>query len=430
MYSIQLGTDFQAFPQVRCFHSGSAGPAAVAQRRCQTNRNLGPRRVKPSTARNFSLRIKPVQRVCPRGTYFLFGPRQTGKTFLIDRELQGCRVYNLLRSEVFAQLSREPERLRQEIGPSERLVVIDEIQRLPSLLNEVHLLIEERGLRFLLTGSSARKLRRGGVNLLGGRARVAHLHPFVMKELGDRFDLERALSWGLLPSIYLSDSPEQDLAAYVGLYLAEEIAAEAVARNIPAFSRFLSVAATCNGQLINYSSIGSDAQVAPSTVRQYFSVLKDTLIGWNLPCLGKTRKRKPLSTDKFYFFDVGVARHLQGAGPLRLGAPGTGEAFETYIHHELRAFCSYRGRGSLHYWRSRSGFEVDFILDEKVAIEVKAKRIVSPRDLRGLKALAEEGLMENYLVVCFEQTERRVDEIHIVPWKQFLEDLWAGRWTR
>jgi len=377
---------------------------------------------------HFIPRLVSLEKLLAGKSHFLFGPRQTGKTWLINKELAHCRIYNLLRSETFALLSREPQRIRQEVGSSEQFVVIDEIQRLPQLLNEVQLLIEERGLRFLLTGSSARKLRRGGTNLLGGRARVSYLHPFVMKELGERFHLQRALSWGLLPSIYLSTAPAEDLQAYVGLYLAEEIAAEAAVRNIPAFSRFLTVAALCNGRLINYAAIASDAQVAASTVRQYFFLLRDTLIGWPLPCLGTTVKRKPLSTDKFYFFDVGVVRHLQGGGALRLGAPGTGEAFETFLHHELRSFCSYRGRGSLHYWRSRSGFEVDFILDERVAIEVKAKRNVSARDLRGLRALREEKLLEHYLVVSLEENERRVDGLHILPWRRFLDDLWDGRW--
>jgi len=362
-------------------------------------------------------------------SHFLFGPRQTGKTFLIRQTLPDCRTYNLLKSETFVQLSREPQRIRQEVSEKDRIVVIDEIQRLPMLLNEVHLLIEERGIHFLLTGSSARKLRRAGVNLLGGRARVRYLHPLTSAELGERFDLERALSWGLLPSIYFSDSPAEDLAAYVGLYISEEIAAEALTRNIPAFSRFLTVAALCNSRLINYAGISNDAQVAASTVREYFSVLRDTLIGWELPAFKQTVKRKPLSTSKLYFFDIGVVRSLQGLGKLTLGARGTGEAFETFLHHELRSWCNYRGGRRLHYWRSKSGFEVDFILDERIAIEAKAKATIGPRDLRGLRALREEGLLDHFIVVCLEQRERQVDGIRITPWWKFFKELWQDRWA-
>jgi len=228
-------------------------------------------------------------------SYFLFGPRQTGKSFLIRQRLQGTRVYNLLDTATFLTLSQNPGRISEEIGPHEKLVVIDEIQRVPTLLNEVHLLIEERGIRFLLTGSSPRKLRRGGVNLLGGRARTAYLHPLTSNELGNRFDLTKALHRGLLPSIYFSDDPDADLAAYAGTYLQEEIAAEGAARNIPAFSRFLKVAALCSGTMINITNIASDAQVPRTTVHEYFEILRDTLLLHELPAWRKSAKRKPIA---------------------------------------------------------------------------------------------------------------------------------------
>lgn len=360
---------------------------------------------------------------------FLFGPRQTGKSSLIRHSLGSARIYNLLETETYLKLSRAPGRLREECTAKDRVVVIDEIQKLPLLLDEVHLLIEDRGLRFLLTGSSARKLRRGGVNLLGGRARVLHLHPFSFRELGERFDLARAIHHGLLPPIYLSDEPEQNLKDYVGTYLKEEVAAEGLTRNVPAYSRFLEVAALCNGQLLNYTKIANDAQVARSTVQEYFQILKDTLIAHEVPPWQATRKRKPLSTSKLYFFDVGVARVLQNRGQVRMGSPEFGPCFETYLFHELRAFCDTRGAGEVAYWRSKSGYEVDFILADTTAVEVKASRTVGPRDLRSLRALQEEKKLKRYVVVSLEGTARQVHGIQILPWKEFLERLWSGQWV-
>ncbi len=361
-------------------------------------------------------------------SHFLYGPRQTGKSTMIRHELPDSVVYNLLDSQVYLALSQRPSRLREELVGVEQTVVIDEIQKLPQLLDEVHLLIEERGLRFLLTGSSSRKLRRGGVNLLGGRARPLTLHPFVRKELPE-FNLLHALNYGLLPSIHFSDEPEQDLAAYVGMYLQEEIAAEGLARNIPAFSRFLEVAALCNGTLLNYANIANDAQVPRSTVQEYFRILEDTLLAHSLPAWKRGVRRKPITTSKFYFFDAGVVRTLRHQGEIRERSPAFGEAFETYLFHELRSHLDYSGSGSLHYWRSTSGFEVDFILNDTTAIEVKGKETVGERDLRGLRALREEGLLRDYLMVCCEPRPRTVDGLTILPWKDFLDRLCAGDLT-
>jgi predicted AAA+ superfamily ATPase len=361
-------------------------------------------------------------------SYFLFGPRQTGKSFLIHQRLQGSRVYNLLDTATFLTLSQNPGRISEEIGPREKLVVIDEIQRVPTLLNEVHLLIEERGIRFLLTGSSPRKLRRGGVNLLGGRARTAYLHPLTSNELGDRFDLTKALHRGLLPSIYFSDDPDADLAAYAGTYLQEEIAAEGAARNIPAFSRFLKVAALCSGTMINFTNIASDAQVPRTTVHEYFEILRDTLLLHELPSWRKSAKRKPILTSKYYLFDVGVASHLQG----RKVTPRTsefGEAFEAFIMHELISWRDYRSGDVLSYWRSTSGYEVDFILGDHTAIEVKAKENVSPDDLRSLKAIAEEKRLKHCICASLEKRSRRVDGIVILPYREFLANLWDGQYN-
>jgi predicted AAA+ superfamily ATPase len=362
-----------------------------------------------------------------RRSHFLFGPRQTGKTALVRRTLRGARVYDLLDSAVFAALSQRPGRLAEELDGRDRIAVIDEIQRLPELLNEVHRLIEERSVRFLLTGSSARKLRRGGVNLLGGRARTIHLHPFSWRELAGRFDLDRALERGLLPSVYFSDDPQADLRAYTGSYLQQEIVAEGATRNLPAFSRFLRVAALCNGTIVNFTNVANDAQVPRTTVYEYFGILKDTLLVYELPAWRRSRKRKPLVSSKYYFFDVGVAGALQERR-VRRGTPEYGEAFETWLLHELVCHRDYVSGEALSYWRSTSGFEVDFILGDHTAIEVKAKENVSEQDLRSLRALAEEKKLKRYVCVSLEPRRRRVGEIAVLPVASFLEALWEGQY--
>lgn len=358
-------------------------------------------------------------------SHFLLGPRQTGKTTLLRRALPEARVYDLLDAGTYLALSHRPSRLAEELGPKDRVVVIDEIQRLPELLNEVHRLIEERGVRFLLIGSSARKLRRGGVNLLGGRARTMHLHPLTCRELGAQFDLRRALTHGLLPSIYFSDNPRADLQAYTGSYLQQEILAEGATRNLPAFSRFLHVAALCNGTIVNFTNVANDAQVARTTIYEYFGILQDTLLLQELPAWRKTRKRKPLVSSKYYFFDVGVATALQGR-EARPGTPEFGASFETYLMHELTSYRDYQSGEPLSYWRSTSGFEVDFILGDHTAIEVKARENVTPQDLKSLRALAEEKNLKRYLCVSLEPRRRQVEGVVILPYRQFLEALWDG----
>ena len=363
-------------------------------------------------------------------SYFLFGPRQTGKTSLIQHTLNEYRYYNLLQTDVYLKLSRAPQRLRQEITDDDKIVIIDEIQKLPILLDEVHNLIEEKGIHFLLTGSSARKLRNKGVNLLGGRARTRRLRPFIFKELKNDFQLLKALDTGLIPSIYFSNAPFEDLEAYAGNYLKEEIAAEAIVRNVPAFSRFLTVAGLCNGKIINYTNIGSDAQVPRSTVQEYFQILRDTLLGDDLPAWRKSVKRKPVSTSKFYFFDIGVARFLQGRRGLEMRSPEFGEAFEAYIHHEIKTYCDYyKGGCDLSYWRATSGFEVDFVINGKTAIEVKGKANITRKDFKGLTAIKEEELLKNYILVTLEDTPRKDGEICILPWKNFITNLWQDAYV-
>jgi predicted AAA+ superfamily ATPase len=371
-------------------------------------------------------RVLDVARLAARKSLFLFGPRQTGKTALIHHALPKAKVFDLLDGDLFLTFSRRPAQLAEEIGASDHIVVLDEIQKVPALLNEVHRLVESRGTKFILTGSSARKLRRGGVNLLGGRAVTRTLHPFIYRELGPDFSLTKALDRGLIPSIYFSDAPRDDLRAYAGNYLKEEIAAEALTRNVPAFSRFLEIAALCNGTMLNFSQVASDAQVPMSTVREYFHILEDTLLARMLPAWTKTAKRKAIATAKHYFFDVGIARHLQHRSGLSARSPEFGEAFETYLFHELSSWIDYNEPMPLAYWRSTSNYEVDFVLGDQTAIEVKAKNPIAERDLRGLRALREEKLLKHYVMVCLETRPRVVDGIEILPWKNFLDRLWEG----
>jgi predicted AAA+ superfamily ATPase len=358
-------------------------------------------------------------------SHFLLGPRQTGKSTLFRHQLPKARVYDLLDSGVYLALSQRPGRLAEELGPRDRLVVIDEVQRLPEILNEVHRLIEERATRFLLTGSSARKLRRRGVNLLGGRARTRHLHPLTRRELGPHFDLGRAIARGLLPSIYFSDDPGADLEAYAGSYLQQEILAEGATRNVPAFSRFLRVAAACNATVVNFTAVASDAQVPRTTVYEYFDILRDTLVLHEVPAWIRSSARKPLVSPKYYLFDVGVASWLQGR-PVRKGTPEFGPAFETWLLHELVCHRDYAGGAPISHWRSASGYEVDFVLGDHTAIEVKAKANVALRELRGLSALAEERPIKHALCVSLAPRPRRVGGVRILPYGEFLDALWGG----
>ncbi len=368
-----------------------------------------------------------IERILAKKSCLLLGPRQVGKSWLIRNQLAGHKVYNLLEVETYRALSQSPGLIRRELSAKDKVIVIDEIQKLPELLDEIQLMIEENGIKFLLTGSSARKLKRKGVNLLGGRARSLMFHPLVMSELKDHFDLERALSRGLIPSIFFSSSYWSDLKDYVSSYLREEIAIETAIRSLPAFSRFLDVAALCNSQQISFTSIGNDAQVAPTTVREYFQVLEDTLVARRLPAWRESKKRKAVATSKYYFFDVGVVRFLQGRKHLSRDTAEFGEALETYLFHELSSYVDYVSEEPLSYWRSTSGYEVDFILGEHTAIELKSARRISPAHLKGLKALGEEEVFKNLIMVSFDERERLVDGIKIMPLNRFLTDLWDGR---
>ena len=373
-------------------------------------------------------RVLDLRALVEHRSLFLFGPRQTGKSTLVHHAFPDAAFYDLLEADTFHQLSTHPEHLRQTLEPGRRIVVIDEIQKCPALLDEVHLLIERNpSLRFVLTGSSARKLRRGGANLLAGRARVVRLHPLVSAEIdGDRL-LDR-LNRGGLPAFLDAAEPRQDLRAYVGTYLQEEIQAEGLTRSIGNFGRFLDVAGLTNGEQVNFAAVASDAGLAPSTVREHYRILEDTLVGEQLPAFRRTRSRKPVATAKFYFFDVGVANTLRRTGTIERGSDAYGRALEHLVFLELRAWLDYRRRDDpLTYWRSRSQLEVDFVVGDAVAVEVKAKPRVSTRDCKGLLALAEEIPLRRKLVVCHEPRRRRDDHgVEIVPVREFMDALWGG----
>ena len=364
---------------------------------------------------------------------FLFGPRQTGKSSFIKNQLMNTDVamfWTLLDGRLRLKVLADPSILRQEVevrNLRDCIIIIDEIQKCPELLDEVHFLIEERNIRFLLTGSSARKLRSSGVNLLGGRATQRHFHPFNFAEIGNHpnYNLSYIFEHGLLPSMFLSSDIEEDLSAYVDTYLTEEIAAEGFSRNIPNFARFLTVASVSNSQLINYTNIASDSQVPVQTVKQWFQVLEDTLLGYQVESFTKTKKRKAITTSKFYFFDIGIARALRNIPTPKENTTEFGEYFEHLICMELKSWIDYKHpRSKLTYWRSTSNMEVDFCIDEEIAIEVKSSSNVTEKHLKGLKALREEGIFKRYVVVCQEEHPRITDGIEILPWKYFFEELW------
>ena len=373
------------------------------------------------------------KRILPLGEYlrdqslFLFGPRQTGKTTLLRTELPGARYLNLLEADTFRELSARPETIRRSLTASDSVIVIDEIQRLPGLLNEVQAIMDARpDIRFVLTGSSARSLRRGGVNLLGGRAAVQYLFPLISTEL-EAPRIEDRLTRGSLPAIIDSAAFAERLSAYVGVYLQEEIRAEGLVRNIETFSRFLEVAALCNGEQVNFSSVANDAGVPPRTVREHFQILQDTLLGTVLPAYQGTQKRKPVSTAKFYLFDLGVANFLMKRHSIQRGSREYGQALEQLVLLELQSYLSYRRiKKPLTYWRSKSQIEVDFVIGDEIAIEVKSSSRISSREMKPLHALADEVPLRSKIIVCEESQPWSENGVEVLPVEVFLQRLWAG----
>ena len=370
----------------------------------------------------------------PGQSTFLWGPRKTGKSTLLRQQFPRSARFDLLDTRLLLEFTRSPwvlaERIRAlDPATREHPIVIDEVQKVPALLDEVHRLIEEDGLRFVLCGSSARKLKRGRANPLGGRAWRFALHPLTWPEIPE-FDLLRALSHGLVPKHYDGAQPRRALAGYVDDYLKEEVFAEGLTRNAPAFSRFFEALSFSHGKLLNFSSIARDCGVDSKTVREYFQILVDTLLGGFVEPFSRRRSRAVLTrSPKFYLFDVGLAGHVTGRRIERTVGPDFGRALEHFVLMELLAYRGYRERDfPVRFWRTKTGLECDFVLgrDGEVAVEVKGKTSVQTRDLRGLRAYAEEHRPRHAVVVCNESAPRRTgDGLWILPWREFLERLWS-----
>lgn len=371
---------------------------------------------------------------------FLWGARKTGKSTFLHKKFPDSIWYDLLKSDELSRLMIAPHLLREELlaMPSAHLkypIVIDEIQKVPALLDEVHWLIENKKLSFILCGSSARKLRRGAANLLGGRAWKFNFYPLVFKEIVN-FNLIRALNHGLLPSHYLSEQPKRMLRAYIADYLSEEIQAEGLVRNLPGFARFIDLAGFCNGQMINYSNIARDCAIDAKTVKEYFQILKDTLVGYLIDPFFKKSKRDVISsTPKFYLFDVGIANYLSKTTIEVLKGDTAGNAFEHFILMELMAFLGlHEIDDPIHYWRSKNGLEVDFILnDGDCAVEVKMNENPNLSDLKGLRAFCNDYKPTHAIVVCCAPRRRLLIaendiKIEVVPWQVFLKELWDRKY--
>jgi len=362
-------------------------------------------------------------------SFFLWGARQTGKSTLLKKLYPGSLWFDLLHSDVFERFQRNPSQLREIIIASqpEEPVVIDEIQKIPALLDEIHWLIEYTQTRFILSGSSPRKIIRSQANLLGGRALRYELFPLISAEIPD-FDLLRALNNGLLPRHYLSDNPKKMISAYIGNYLQDEILAEARIRNISSFSRFLEVAAFSNGEMVNYTNIASECGVSAPTIKEYFQILADTLTGRFLPSFQKKPKRRVILAPKFYFFDVGIVNYLLKRGRIEQGSEMYGNAFEHFIYQEIVAHSHYSGiQYPSYYWRTASQIETDFVLgDHEVAIEVKSTTNANPRHAKGLQQFAEEYTLKKQILVTNDLYPRQMGNVLVLPWKIFIEKLWSG----
>ena len=387
--------------------------------------------------KNYIKRVLSLSSLLRQKSFFLFGPRAVGKSYLIQQELmlgkQPAVLFDLLQERTFRRLSMShsfiENNVQEQISEQKKkdiLVVIDEVQKLPSILDEVHRLIEKKGWRFLLTGSSARKLRHGGVNLLAGRAWSAHLHPLTYFEIGfAKFNLNRHLLYGSLPFVHLSPKPEEELQAYIQHYLREEVQAEALIRRLPQFSRFLSAVALSSGDILNFAKLGNDYSIAHSTVREYYSILEETFLGFFLEPWTKSKKRKAISRAKFYLFDLGVLHSLIETKHLSVHSNLFGKSFEHRLIQEIKAYLDYKRLFlKMGYWQSVNRQEVDLTIGEEVAIEIKSTQNVSSKHLRGLKALREEQVFKQFFLLSSDPDNVLRDGIHCLHWSEFLKRLW------
>lgn len=367
---------------------------------------------------------------------FLWGPRKTGKTTYLRERFPESIRYDFLQTDLFLEFAKKPSLLREELLSKDESilqhpVILDEVQKVPQILDEVHWLIENRGLRFIMCGSSARKLKRGRANLLGGRAWRYELFPLVSKEIeeSDNFDLLRILNAGAIPSHYKEENYSKSLKSFVVDYLKEEVFDEGLIRNIPAFSRFFDALGYSHGELINYSNIARECGVDSKTVKEYFQILSDTLLGRFVEPFKKRQSRQVISrASKFYLFDVGVAGSIIKRRIFEERGEVFGRAFEHFIYTEISAYNSYRELDfDINFWRTKSGLEVDFVLERgEVAIEVKGKTRIDKRDMHSLNSFIDEYNPRKALLICCEREERVVGKVRILPYKKFLKELWGG----
>lgn len=361
------------------------------------------------------------------GSIFLFGARQTGKSTALRMQFPDAIYIDLLDTSLKSRFRRRPSLMYEMLHNKTEgtLVIIDEIPEVPELLSEVHRLISECGIVFILCGSSARKLKRKGKNTLGGRALPVYMYPLVSKEIPD-FDIDRAVNYGMLPSHYLAKNPTRQLAAYIEVYLKEEIREEALVRNLGAFQRFLEVAALTDGEMVNNNNIAQDCGVSASTVSSYFDILEDTLIGYRIPAFRKVMKRRLMQAPRFYYFDIGITNHLLHRKELVRGTTDYGHAFEHLVIQELVAWQHYtHSEEELSYWRTYTGIEVDAVLgDGRVAIEIKSVEEVLPRHLKGLKTFADEYPKSRRIIVSLDVINRVTDGIECLHVTDFFKQLW------
>lgn len=367
---------------------------------------------------------------------FLWGARKTGKSTYLREKFPNSVLYDFLKTDIFFEFSKNPSLLRERLLAKEesalkKPVILDEVQKVPQLLDEVHWLIENKGLRFVLCGSSARKLRKGHANLLGGRAWRYELFPLVSHEIGE-IDLLRALNHGLIPSHYLQNNEDckKSLAAYIQDYLREEVFAEGLTRNIPAFSRFFDAFGYSHGEITNYCNIARECGVDSKTVKEYYQILIDTLLAIRVEPFKKRQSRQVITkASKYYMFDVGVAGYLTKRQITEQKGAEFGHAFEHFMLMEMVAYRSYAGKNfPINFWRTKTGVEVDFVLGQgEAAIEIKGASRVDKQDTHGLEAFIEEYSPKKCILVCNEKEKRVHGKIIILPWKIFLQELWAGK---
>jgi len=370
----------------------------------------------------------------PRQSAFLWGARKTGKSTYLKKNFPDSLVFDFLKSDLFIEFSKNPSLLREQLlARSEAVighpVILDEVQKVPQILDEVHWLIENKGFQFILCGSSARKLKRGQANLLGGRAWRYEMLPLTTVEIGG-VDLLRALNHGLIPAHYLQNNYKKSLSAYVRDYLKEEVFNEGLTRNIPAFSRFFDAMGYSHGELTNFSNIARECGVSSKTVKEYYQILVDTLLGTMVEPFKKRKNRQTISkTSKFYLFDVGVAGAITHREIHEEKGELFGKAFEHFILMQMAAHSSYSElEYEINFWRTKSGMEVDFILGKgEIAVEIKGSSRVDNRDLRPLAAFIEEYSPRKGFVVCNEKAKRVHGNVIVIPWRMFLDDLWEGK---